>query len=46
VARMGERTCAYGVLVGKPEEGKDHLEDIDEDGKTILKRILNGLGGV
>jgi hypothetical protein len=38
-ARMGERRNAYRILVGKPE-GKNHLEDQDVDGWTILKWIL------
>jgi hypothetical protein len=29
---------AYRVLVGKPE-GKDHLEDLGEDGRIIVKYI-------
>jgi hypothetical protein len=36
---MGERRNAYRILVGKPEE-RDHLEDQDVDGWTILKWIL------
>jgi hypothetical protein len=36
---MGERRNAYRILVGKPE-GKNHWEDQDVDGWTILKRIL------
>ena len=35
MARMGERRCAYMVLVGKPE-GKNHLEDLGVKGKIIL----------
>jgi hypothetical protein len=38
-ARMGERRDAYRILVGKPE-GKNHLENQDVDGWTILKWIL------
>jgi hypothetical protein len=34
---MGERRVAYRVLVGKLE--RDHLEDLDVDGRIILKRI-------
>jgi hypothetical protein len=33
---MGERRGAYRVLVGRPE-GKNHLEDLDIDGRIILK---------
>jgi hypothetical protein len=39
VARMGEKRNAYRILVGKPE-GRDHWEDQDVDGWTILKWIL------
>ena len=39
VARMGERSNACRVLVGKPG-GKSNLEDIDGDGKIILKVIF------
>jgi hypothetical protein len=39
VARMGEKRNAYRILVGKPE-GKDHWEDEDLGGWTILKWIL------
>jgi hypothetical protein len=38
-ARMGARRNAYRILVRKPE-GKNHLEDQDVDGWTILKWIL------
>jgi hypothetical protein len=37
VARV-ERS-AYRVLVGKPE-GKNHLEDLDVNGRIILKWVL------
>jgi hypothetical protein len=30
---------AYSILVGKPE-GKNHLEDLDVDGRIILEWIL------
>ena len=36
---MGEMRGAYGVLVGK-DEGKNHLEDLDIDGRIILRRIF------
>jgi hypothetical protein len=35
VARMGDRRCAYNVLVGRPE-GKNHLEDLRVDGRIII----------
>jgi hypothetical protein len=35
----GEKRNAYRILVGKPE-GKNHYEDQDVDGWTILKWIL------
>jgi hypothetical protein len=38
-ARTGERRNAYRILVGKPK-GKNHWEDQDVDGWTILKWIL------
>ena len=34
VARMGERTGAYRVLVGKPE-GKNHLENLEVDERKL-----------
>jgi hypothetical protein len=36
---MGEGTDACRVLVEKPEE-RDHREDVDVDGKIILKCIF------
>jgi hypothetical protein len=36
---MGERRYAHRILAGKPEE-RDHWEDQDVRGKTILKLIL------
>ena len=39
VARMGERSGVYRVLVGKPE-GRDHLEDPGIDGRVIIRWIL------
>jgi hypothetical protein len=35
---------AYKVLVGKPE-GKSHLQDIDVDGRIILKCIFKKWDG-
>jgi hypothetical protein len=37
---MGEMRNAYKILVRKPE-WKNHLEDLDTDGKIILKCMLN-----
>jgi len=39
VACTGTRN-AYRVLVGKSEGERDYLEDLDMDGKMILKLIL------
>jgi hypothetical protein len=36
---MGERRNAYRILVGS-QMGRDHWEDQDVDGWTILKWIL------
>jgi hypothetical protein len=36
--RSREKRNAYRILVGKPEE-RDHREDQDVGGCTILKRI-------
>jgi hypothetical protein len=38
VERIGERRCAYRVLVGKPER-RNHLEDLVVDGRIVLKWI-------
>jgi hypothetical protein len=41
VARMGEKRNAYRILVWKARrKERDHLEDQDVDGLTILKWIL------
>jgi len=40
IASMGERRGVHGVLVRKPER-KNHLDDLDVDGKIIL----NGYSG-
>ena len=42
MAGIGEGTDACRVLVEKPEE-RDHWEDVDVDGKIILKCILTEL---
>jgi hypothetical protein len=39
VVHMGKMRSGYKVLVGKLE-GKRHLEDLDIDGRIILKCIL------
>jgi hypothetical protein len=36
LARMGNRRCAYSVLVGKPER-KGQFEDVGVDGRIIFK---------
>jgi hypothetical protein len=33
---MGDRKGVYRISVGRPE-GMSHLEDVEVDGKTILK---------
>jgi hypothetical protein len=38
----GGRRGAYRALVGKPE-GRNHLEDLDLDGMTILKWVFKKL---
>ena len=45
VARMGARSGAYRVLVGKPK-GRHHLKDSGIVGRIILKRILEKWDGV
>jgi len=40
VTRVGEKSYAYRVLVGKPERERDHLEDLGVDGRIILKYIF------
>jgi hypothetical protein len=40
---MGEKRNAYTILVGNPE-GKNHWEDQDVAGWTILKWILDSMG--
>jgi hypothetical protein len=37
VARMAEKRNAYRILVGTLERKRDHWEDQDVDGWTILK---------
>jgi hypothetical protein len=39
VAHTWESGSTYRVLVGKLRE-KDHLEDVDIDGKIIMKSVL------
>jgi len=39
VALNGARGNTYKLLVRKPKE-RDHLEDLEIDGRTILKYIL------
>jgi hypothetical protein len=41
---MGEKSGAYRVLVGSPEE-KHHLEDLNVDGKITLKWIFTKRNG-
>jgi len=36
---MRQRRVAYRVLVRK-REGRDHLEDVDVDGRIILRWII------
>jgi hypothetical protein len=42
---MGEKRYAYRILVGKPE-GRDHQEDQDVGGWTILGWILERENGM
>jgi hypothetical protein len=39
VARMGKRIGAHSVLVWRPV-GKNHLEDLDQNERIILKYIF------
>jgi len=41
---MGDKRGGYRVLVGDPRE-RDHLEDLDVDGRVILKLIFKKLTG-
>ena len=43
VARMGEKRCAYMVLVRIPE-GKRPLDDLEVDGGIILNWIFTKVG--
>jgi hypothetical protein len=42
---MRDKRYAYRILMGKPE-GKNHLEDQDVGGWTILKWILEKQDGM
>jgi len=42
VACLGDMRNAYKIFVGKPE-GMNHLEDVNIDGKIILKWILKNM---
>jgi hypothetical protein len=44
VAHTGERSGNAGFLVGKPE-GKNHIVDLDLDGRITLKWILKKQDG-
>jgi len=41
VENMGEK---FRVVVGRAEREGEILEDIGQEGRIILKRILNGTG--
>jgi hypothetical protein len=39
IANIGEMRNVYKILVRKPE-GRDHVEDLGQDGRIILEQIL------
>jgi hypothetical protein len=39
MAHVGEKRNAFQLLVGKPE-GKNHLKDLDVDGRIMLECVL------
>jgi hypothetical protein len=44
---VGDRRCAYRVLVGRPEgkRERDHLEFLDINGKIVIKWIFEKWDG-
>ena len=44
VAGMGKRRGTYRALMGKPE-GKDHLQNLVVDGRTVMKWIFKKWDG-
>jgi hypothetical protein len=37
---MGEMLNAYKIMVGKPNGGKDHSQDLGVDGRVLLQWFL------